>query len=57
VSLHYSELRICNQPFVIFGGVQGITVFGLSAIFFSVYGSPEMLLIGLTVEISKPSHK
>ena len=51
MSLHYSDLRICNQPFVIFVGVQGIAVFGLRVIFLSVYGSPKLLLIGLTVEI------
>ena len=57
VSLHYSDLRICNQPFVTFWCVPGITGFGLRVIFLSVYGSPKLLLIGLTVEIGKPYHK
>jgi len=39
VSLRYSDLSICNQPFVIFGGAKGISYFGLRVTFFSVYAS------------------
>lgn len=33
MSLHYSDLTICNQPLFISGGVQSIVVFGLRVIF------------------------
>jgi len=44
VCLRYSDLRICNQPFFISGGVEGIAFFGLRVIFFSLFRSTTLLL-------------